>query len=295
MHALVLVLVAASGGEADVTIGDFTIPDAAFADRLVAAAPNPGDAFRHEYLNPGGPGVLHIDLTLPDGFAALESLLVGADLGNWAGVTQSMATLTVGFNAPTPIDGEGDDLVLFDIGNRESIAITIGGVTRTYLFADTGDDITAGANTKDVNFAAIDLADFGVGGAEAITLQAVTGGEFDADPTAIAALNLDDPTGIGGVRASHPAVLVKQNAPNPFTASTEIAFVLPRAAHADLAIYDSAGRVVRQLVGARMDAGEHVVRWHGVDESGRPLTAGVYFYRFLADGASETRKLVILR
>lgn len=295
MRAFVLVLVAANAGEADVTIGDFTFSDAAFADRLVAATPNPGDAFRREYLDPSGSGVLHIDLTLPEGFAALESLVVGADLHNWVGVMQSTATLTVGFDAPTPIDGEGDDIVLFDIGNRESIAITIGGVVRTYPFTDTGDDIAAGANTRDVNFAAIDLADFGVGGVDAITLHAVTGGEFDADPTALAALNVGGATGIGGARAPHPALLVEQNSPNPFTTSTEIRFALPRAAHADLAIYDTAGRVVRQLVGARVDAGAHVARWDGADASGRALAAGVYFYRFVADGASETRKLVILR
>ncbi|MBN1827354.1 MAG: T9SS type A sorting domain-containing protein [Candidatus Eisenbacteria bacterium] len=90
-------------------------------------------------------------------------------------------------------------------------------------------------------------------------------------------------------------VELRPNVPNPFNPTTEIAFSLPAATSVELAIYDVAGRMVRQLLKGEMPAGPSAVSWNGKDDSGRSVSSGVYFYRLRAAGADETRKMVLIR
>ncbi|MCA9752355.1 MAG: T9SS type A sorting domain-containing protein, partial [Gemmatimonadetes bacterium] len=83
--------------------------------------------------------------------------------------------------------------------------------------------------------------------------------------------------------------------PNPFRAMTSVRYALRRNGPTDLAVYDTAGRLVRRLADAPGVAGEHVVTWDGRDDSGRPTAAGVYHLRLSADGRTEGRRVVRLR
>ena len=81
--------------------------------------------------------------------------------------------------------------------------------------------------------------------------------------------------------------------PNPATAVGTFRFTLREAGTATLEIYDVAGRMVRGLVNEARDPGEHVVRWDGRADDGRPLAAGAYFVTLRANGVAQTRKLVV--
>lgn len=84
--------------------------------------------------------------------------------------------------------------------------------------------------------------------------------------------------------------------PNPFVDATEIRFVVPgAAAEVDVAVYNLAGRRVRELLRGRVDGGPHVVTWDGRNDDGRRVAAGVYFYRLQSDAQELTRKVVRLR
>ena len=86
-----------------------------------------------------------------------------------------------------------------------------------------------------------------------------------------------------------------QNHPNPFNPSTTISFSLKSRGHANLAVYDVAGRLVRVLIDGVMEAGPRDVTWDGRDNAGRGVASGVYFYRLEAGEFIETRKMVLLR
>lgn len=86
-----------------------------------------------------------------------------------------------------------------------------------------------------------------------------------------------------------------QNYPNPFNPSTVIAFTLPRAGQASVAIYDLNGRQVRKLVDRNFAAGSHELRWDGLTESGVPAAAGTYFYQARCDEQTLTRKMLLIR
>ncbi len=89
--------------------------------------------------------------------------------------------------------------------------------------------------------------------------------------------------------------VLAQNSPNPFNPHTEIRFTLARPMSVTLEVLDLTGRVVALLENGRRRAGDHVVVWDGSGEDGRRAASGTYFYRLRADGAAETRKMILLK
>jgi flagellar hook capping protein FlgD len=61
-----------------------------------------------------------------------------------------------------------------------------------------------------------------------------------------------------------------------------------------LEMIDITGRLVRQLVDGEMPVGNQAVSWDGLNESGRPVSAGVYYARMTTiDGVSSDRMVVL--
>ena len=88
---------------------------------------------------------------------------------------------------------------------------------------------------------------------------------------------------------------MRQNRPNPFNPSTIIGYELARAGHVTVRIYDVRGALVKTLEDRDRPAGRYEVGWHGENERGERVSSGVYFYRLVAAGHSQTRKMVILK
>ena len=61
-------------------------------------------------------------------------------------------------------------------------------------------------------------------------------------------------------------------------------------------IFDVTGRRVVTLLDRQLPAGEHGVKWSGLDRNGAPEASGVYFYRVTTEsGLSTARKMVLAR
>jgi len=86
-----------------------------------------------------------------------------------------------------------------------------------------------------------------------------------------------------------------QNYPNPFNAGTQVSYIIPSASPVLIRIYDVRGELVKTLVDGHREAGQHVVRWNGQTEKGRPAGSGLYFCSFEAQGYSQVMKMVLLR
>ena len=100
----------------------------------------------------------------------------------------------------------------------------------------------------------------------------------------------------GSQGQSAPAVnRLSQNYPNPFNPGTVIDFALAKGGPVRIAIYDPAGRLVRELVTATLPSGPHSVRWDGTDGTGRDVASGVYWCRMEAGAARFSRHMVLLR
>ncbi len=89
---------------------------------------------------------------------------------------------------------------------------------------------------------------------------------------------------------------LRQNVPNPFNPVTTIAYEVPAGGgRVTLQVFDVGGRLVATLVDGAEPEGERSVTWRGVDEEGRELPSGVYFYRLVAPGYETTRKMLLLK
>jgi len=83
--------------------------------------------------------------------------------------------------------------------------------------------------------------------------------------------------------------------PTPFRVSVQVSWALPRAGEARVAVYDLTGRRIAVLFEGRHDGVAMSRGWDGRDDAGREVAAGVYFVRLEAEGAMESRKVVLLR
>ena len=87
---------------------------------------------------------------------------------------------------------------------------------------------------------------------------------------------------LDGSNAFPETVVLDQNYPNPFNPTTTIHFALPIEKQVRLVIYNLLGREVVTLYDGSADAGSHQVIWNGMDATGTPVAAGIYFYRLEA-------------
>lgn len=83
---------------------------------------------------------------------------------------------------------------------------------------------------------------------------------------------------------------LRQNYPNPFNPVTTIEFSVWKNTDVKISVYDVTGKEVAVLVNGYFINGVYLRDW---DASAYP--SGVYFYRMVADGFSETRKMVLIR
>jgi hypothetical protein len=83
--------------------------------------------------------------------------------------------------------------------------------------------------------------------------------------------------------------------PNPFGSTTELAYSLPAAGRARIAVHDVAGRTVAVLAEGGQSAGRHTIRWDGRTARGTVAPAGVYFVRLEFGGRVQMQKLVRAR
>ncbi len=82
----------------------------------------------------------------------------------------------------------------------------------------------------------------------------------------------------------HPAY------PNPFNATTRIAFNLRQTGYINLSVYDLSGRLVATLVEGQVDAGNYYTTFEAND-----LTNGVYVLRLDTETKSASQKLVLVK
>jgi flagellar hook assembly protein FlgD len=60
-------------------------------------------------------------------------------------------------------------------------------------------------------------------------------------------------------------------------------------------VFNIMGQKVATLLDRQELAGVHNVAWAGVDDAGKPVASGVYFYRLVSDNFTDERKMVLLK
>lgn len=90
-----------------------------------------------------------------------------------------------------------------------------------------------------------------------------------------------------------------QNFPNPFNPETWIPYRLASPAHVNLNIYDSTGRLVKEINVGYRPAGDYTspkraIRWSGRNSEGEKVSSGTYFYQLQAGDFNSLGKMVLV-
>ena len=88
---------------------------------------------------------------------------------------------------------------------------------------------------------------------------------------------------------------LSQNYPNPFNPITKIDYALSKESHVDLVIYNISGRQVKVLINQVESPGFRTIEWNGLDQNGRNLGTGIYFYRLTVGDETHTRKMIYMK
>jgi len=84
------------------------------------------------------------------------------------------------------------------------------------------------------------------------------------------------------------------NFPNPFNPTTTIEFSIQNDSKIEIVIFNIKGQKVISLVNESFERGNQSVIWNGDDESGEPVSSGVYLYKLNVNGKTEAVKKCLL-
>jgi len=88
---------------------------------------------------------------------------------------------------------------------------------------------------------------------------------------------------------------LNQNYPNPFNPTTRIQYSLPKAGLVQISIYTLMGQKIATLVNRNMDEGQYIITWHAMNDQGRKVPSGIYFYTLESGSYRAIKKLVLLK
>lgn len=85
------------------------------------------------------------------------------------------------------------------------------------------------------------------------------------------------------------------NYPNPFNASTSIAFSLENSGKASLTIYDITGGIVATLLDDHLTAGIYTSKWNGRNAQGSAVSSGIYHAILNSNAQTRSIKLNLIK
>ena len=86
-----------------------------------------------------------------------------------------------------------------------------------------------------------------------------------------------------------------QNYPNPFNPETTFGYNLIQDQLVTISIYDMKGHKVRSLINRYETAGYKSIKWDATNNSGSPVSSGLYLYMIEAGDFRQTKKMILLK
>jgi len=86
---------------------------------------------------------------------------------------------------------------------------------------------------------------------------------------------------------------VIQSFPNPFKNNTTIKFYLKNKSFVELSVFDFQGKKIRSLINRTLNSGNHIIKWNGLDQAGKPCKSAPFFVYLSVNGTStQSIKLI---
>ncbi len=97
-----------------------------------------------------------------------------------------------------------------------------------------------------------------------------------------------------------PSINILSNYPNPFKPSTTISFTTEQAESTEtcppwrIEIYNIKGQKIKTLA-VTLSGVEGSATWDGTDDSNKPVSSGIYFYKLKTDNLEKMRKMILIK
>mgnify|MGYP001126327682 CR=1 FL=1 len=88
---------------------------------------------------------------------------------------------------------------------------------------------------------------------------------------------------------------LEQNFPNPFIKSTVIRYQVREKGSVKISIFNVTGQLVKRLVNEQMNPGTYIVQWDGMNNNGKIVGNGIYFYTLQTKDFSMTKKMILIK
>ncbi|KQC08749.1 MAG: hypothetical protein APR54_04260 [Candidatus Cloacimonas sp. SDB] len=85
------------------------------------------------------------------------------------------------------------------------------------------------------------------------------------------------------------------NYPNPFNPETIICFIIESSSDVELDVFNAKGQKVRTLIDEHHESGTYSVIWEGLNDDGKFVGSGVYFYQLKSGDNTFEGKCVLLK
>lgn len=83
--------------------------------------------------------------------------------------------------------------------------------------------------------------------------------------------------------------------PNPFNGSAMIQYHLPQAGFVRIELFNLLGQKVRTLIAENRTAGTHQLHWNAKDDSGQPVSSGVYFIKMAVNDFKTLQRISYMK
>ncbi|MDP8200541.1 MAG: FlgD immunoglobulin-like domain containing protein [Candidatus Tenebribacter burtonii] len=89
--------------------------------------------------------------------------------------------------------------------------------------------------------------------------------------------------------------MLDNNYPNPFNPITTIAYSIIEAGYVTLQVYNVKGQLIKTLVSDVRETGNFSITWNGTDNSSKPVSSGIYFYKMKTGNYEQSKKMILLK
>ncbi len=103
------------------------------------------------------------------------------------------------------------------------------------------------------------------------------------------------PLVVGNSETRQLEFAIRKLSPIPFCDKLTIEFSLPERSPVRIDVFNSTGRLIRELTNTEMKAGIHTVTWDGRDAVGAEVAQGVYFIRLSTSFGERIGKVMLLK
>jgi hypothetical protein len=83
--------------------------------------------------------------------------------------------------------------------------------------------------------------------------------------------------------------------PNPFNSIIKIEYSIQEFGQVKTGIYDTSGKLVKELLSEYQPPGSYQIIWHGRDAQNREVSSGIYYLRFITKNNHRCRNILLLK